>query len=155
MFCMNPTDPYNKFQSRNVKNTPKGDYNCGGYALGTFSWYCTYPSDMSFTMNDGWCEEAEAWEKTMYMVRNMIADFCGKVRMLYHQSQLERNEYLVAFRISSDGDFHYIKKMGNGHWYHKRGACHWIEQMTEEEVFETNWCWDRYDGPIVLLAVKK
>lgn len=154
MFCMNPTDPFNKLQNRNIKNTPRGDYNCGGYALGTFSWYCPYPSDMANEMIDGWYEESEAWEKTMYMVSNMIVDFGGRVRMLYHKDQLEHNERLVLFRISSDGDFHYVVNKYNG-YYHKRGACPSIETMTEEEVFETNWCWGRYDGPIVMLAVKK
>lgn len=154
MFCKNTTDPYNKFQNRNVRNTPKSDYNCGGYALGTFSWYCPYPEEVANEMIEGWYEEAEAWEKTMYMVSNMVADFGGRVRMLYHKDQLERNERLVLFRISSDGDFHYVIKKRNG-YYHKRGAFPKIEKMTEEEVFETNWCRNRYDGPIVMLAVKK
>lgn len=32
-------DPLNMRGSRNIRNTDKADYNCGGYALGTFSWY--------------------------------------------------------------------------------------------------------------------
>lgn len=154
MFAMNPYDPYNKFGNRNVKNTDKAEYNCGGYALDTYSWYCPYPRELGAEMCEGWCEELEAWEKTMYMVAYMVADFGGKVRVLYHKDQLERNERLVLFRTSSDGDFHYVVKKRNG-YYHKRGAYHIIEKMTEEEVFETNWCWGRYDGPIVMLAVKK
>ena len=35
-------DPFNKNNKRNVRNTERNTYNCGGYALGTFSWYCPH-----------------------------------------------------------------------------------------------------------------
>ena len=31
-------DDLNLNKTRNVKNTDIDDYNCGGYALGTYSW---------------------------------------------------------------------------------------------------------------------
>ena len=33
------SDPFNTLGLRNINNTIKRYYNCGGYALGTFSWY--------------------------------------------------------------------------------------------------------------------
>ena len=39
-------DPFNKNNNRNLRNTPRRHFNCGGYALGTFSWYCPHsPED--------------------------------------------------------------------------------------------------------------
>lgn len=152
-------DPFNKENKRNLRNTPKQEYNCGGYALGTFSWYCPHDEkdgrgiwhmyDYSFTTRE------EAWIKTVYAVSKMILDFEGNLRMIKSLDQLNKlTERVVAFRLSSDGDFHYVRKNLNGHWYHKRGASVDILEMSEREVFNTNWC-GRYDGPIVLLAIKR
>ena len=38
-------DFFNERQTRNEENTEKKDYNCGGYALRTFSWYLPYEYD--------------------------------------------------------------------------------------------------------------
>lgn len=45
-----PTDPFNFLRNRNVRNTEKITYNCGGYALGTFSWYCPHRREDDFTV---------------------------------------------------------------------------------------------------------
>lgn len=150
-------DPFNHDNRRNIHNTQKHTYNCGGYALGTFSWYCPHPEeennpwhgyDYSFTTRE------EAWVKTMYAVSQMILDFEGKLRMIKSLDQLHKaTERVVAFRLSSDGDFHYVKKDWNG-WHHKRGRSRDILRMNEHDVFNTKWC-NRYDGPIILLAIKK
>lgn len=149
-------DPFNRNNRRNINNTPKENYNCGGYALGTFSWYCPHAEE-----DDSWGSydysfdtREEAWIKTMYAVSKMVLDFEGKLHMIKSLDQLnEATERVVAFRLSSDGDFHYIKKGLNG-WYHKCGASRYIRRMSEHDVFYTNWN-NRYDGPIVLLAIKK
>ena len=149
-------DPFNKNNNRNVRNTPKRNYNCGGYALGTFSWYCPHneEDDTFFGYDYGFDTQEEAWVKTMYAVSKMILDFEGNLRMIKSLEQLHKNtERVVAFRLSSDGDFHYIKKTKNG-WHHKCGASRYIRRMSEHDVFHTNWN-NRYDGPIVLLAIKK
>lgn len=47
-------DKFNSFRTRNQKNTLDGDYNCGGYALGTFNWFLPYNnfnSNYSFALN--------------------------------------------------------------------------------------------------------
>lgn len=152
-------DPYNKNSNRNLSNTDRKTFNCGGYALGTFSWYCPHSEedlkrgqlgyDYSFTSQE------EAWEKTMYCVSRMILDFEGNLRVIERLAQLDKKtERAVAFRLSADGDFHYIKKSANGHWHHKRGRNPLIWRMSEYNVFHTDW-YGRYNGPIVLLAIKK
>ena len=149
-------DPFNKNNNRNVRNTPKRNYNCGGYALGTFSWYCPHneEDDTFFGYDYSFDTQEEAWVKTMYAVSKMILDFEGNLRMIKSLNQLHKNtERVVAFRLSSDGDFHYIKKTKNG-WRHKCGASYYIRRMSEHDVFNTNWN-GRYDGPIILLAIKK
>ncbi len=155
-------DPFNKIANRSLANTQRDTFNCGGYALGTFSWYCPHnpedetPDDWFGMCYDyGFRDREEAWVKTMYAVSKMVLDFEGKLRMITHLEQLDKKtERVVAFRLSSDGDFHYIKKSKNGHWHHKQGASFPIHRMSQHDVFNTDWC-NRYDGPIVLLAIKK
>ena len=147
-------DPFNKQKQRNIRNTDRYDYNCGGYAFETFSWYCPH-TKQDGRLHYGFLTIEEAYEITMYAVSIMIAEFDGKIRMLRSKEELhKRTETLIAFRISSDGDFHYIKKTRSG-WKHKMGSSYPIRKMKEKEVFETNWCGGRYDGPIILLAMKK
>lgn len=155
-------DPFNKQNNRSVKTTPRNTYNCGGYALGLFSWYCPHnPEDEAYLRDYdcmgydyGFRNREEAWIKTMYAVSKMVLDFEGNLRMITDLAQLQKSERVVAFRLSSDGDFHYVKKCYNGKWQHKRGSSYPIYTMTQNEVFNTDWC-GRYDGPIVLLAIKK
>lgn len=151
-------DPFNRDNKRNLLNTQRHTYNCGGYALGTFSWYCPHDEaddttrwgyDYSFTTQE------EAWMKTMYAVSKMVLDFQGNLRMIKSLDQLRKGtERVVAFRLSSDGDFHYIKKSANGQWHHKRGGSFPIWRMSQDEVLNSVWC-NRYDGPVILLAIKK
>lgn len=155
-------DPFNKNNNRNLRNTPRKHFNCGGYALGTFSWYCPHnPEDERSVGWFGWGydysfdTQEEAWIKTMYAVSKMVLDFEGKLRMIKCLEHLDKKtERVVAFRLSSDGDFHYIKKSENGQWHHKRGASAPIHRMSQDNVLHSVWC-GRYDGPVILLAIKK
>ena len=144
-------DPLNFNNTRSIRNTDKYDYNCGGYALETFTWYCPRAEDERVRYSFRNIEQA--YETTLHAVAHMVYEFEGKLRMIRKLKDLKENERAVAFRISSDGDFHYVKKAKNG-WYHKRGGCPRIERMSEYNVFNTDWC-GRYDGPIVLLAIEK
>lgn len=91
----------------------------------------------------------------MYAVTQMVRDFSDRnLRIINEISELGQGEYAIAFRLSSDGDFHYIKRNLIGRWYHKRGASAEILYMSTDEVFHSEWC-GRYDGPIILLAIKK
>lgn len=53
-------DEFNLSNKRNVRNTPRRTYNCGGFALGCFSWYCPREDFFQYAFND----YAEALVKT-------------------------------------------------------------------------------------------
>lgn len=147
-------DPYNLSKTRTEENTTMTAYNCGGYALGLFSWYCPYPNmdkHDKYLMRYHDSRNAIS-KKTFRCVSQMVQEIPG-LRVITKVSDLTYGEYAIAFRLSSDGDFHFIKRNSQGQWSHKRGARCVIEYMTKQEVFCSRWC-DRYDGPIVLLAKK-
>ena len=146
-------DGLNENHHRNINNTYKRAYNCGGYALGTFSWYCPN-SEEEADMWDDWDMSPERMEEvTEVCVDHMLDDFAD-LRVIYSINQVRADEYCIAFRVSSDGDFHYAKLSKNGRWYHKKGASPNIDTMTTSEIFGTDWC-SRYDGPIVLFAKQR
>ena len=148
-------DGFNKNKGRNVGNTNRHAFNCGGYALGTFSWYCPYTEEEDGENGFGWGWDSyeEVVEVTEHCTEQMLKDF-SDLRVINSLSELNKTEYAIAFRVSSDGDFHYVKRGFNGQWYHKRGSCPSIETMTAREVFRTAWCL-KYNGPIVLFAKQK
>lgn len=158
MFRRSVDDQFNLNHKRNLRNTNKRHYNCAGYALGTFSWYCPHDEKDEdgnwFGYDYGFESNEEAWRKTMYAVAQMIRDFSNRgLRIINKVDELHGNEYAFAFRLSADGDFHYIKRNLIGQWYHKRGASLDIDRMTTDEVFNTRWC-GRYNGPIILMAIQ-
>lgn len=143
-------DPLNFNNTRSIRNTDKYDYNCGGYALETFTWYC--PRAREEQVRYSFHNIEQAYEITLHAVAHMIYEFEGKLRMIRKLEDLKPYERAIAFRISSDGDFHYMKKTRSG-WYHKMGSSSCIYRVSEKLVFNSKWC-NRYDGPIVLLAMK-
>ena len=137
-------DNYNVLKERNIRNTEKFDYNCGGYALESFSWYLPRHENIPVGREyDSTIEDC---------VKVMMEDF-PNLRVITSVDDLRENEYAVAFRLSDD-DFHYIKRARNGHWYHKMGNSHDIRTMKKEIVFSESWG-DGYDGEIALLAIAR
>lgn len=139
-------DPENNSNIRNIQNTDRYRFNCAGYALETYSWYC--PTD-GFHFRT-W---EEAIKYTKETVIAMLGDFCD-LRVIDSLNELRSDEYAIAFRLSRDMDFHYIKRDSRGIWRHKRGGDPTIYTMKKQEVFSAVWC-NRYNGPIVLMAKKK
>lgn len=135
-------DEYNSLRKRNVRNTDKRTYNCGGYALESFSWY--------LPRHDGIPTEPDTTIESC--VKAMMEDF-PNLRVITSIDDLRENEYAVAFRLS-DYDFHYVKRAANGHWYHKMGSSNYISTMKEEVVFSESWGYG-YEGEIVLLAITR
>lgn len=158
MFCnyqklLNNSDLFNIQRKRNINNTEKHLYNCAGYALGTFSWYCPNEEDWEYwgTLDD-W-DDMTMLMKTGETVQFMLKDFAGRLRLIGSVEEVNDNEYAIAYRLSRDGDFHFMKKMANG-WHHKRGNTDRIYVESEDYVLKKIWC-DRYDGPIVLMAMRR
>lgn len=151
---LNNSDLFNVQRKRNIDNTEKRLYNCAGYALGTFSWYCPNEKDDGnyWGFMDDW-SDAEMFAKTFETVQFMLKDFKGHLRLIGSVDEVQENEYAIAYRVSSDGDFHFMKKMANG-WHHKRGNTSHIYIETEDYVLNEIWC-DRYDGPIALMAMRR
>lgn len=155
-------DPYNRSNSRNVNNTSKAVYNCGGYALNLFAWYCPWGLDVDENdtplsrayWGDDWFDSNEMFAPTMRCVQNMLAEIPTLRLLTGINDDIASNEYMLAFRISYDGDFHYVKRGNNGIWYHKQGSCREILTMTISELLSKSWC-GRYDGPLVFLANTK
>lgn len=144
-------DLFNRLGERNSENTDQVVYNCGGFALGTFSWYLPQCESAWGCWEDDWSME-EMTELTDDCVAVMLDEF-PDLREIQYLSEVRHDEYAIAFRLSSDGDFHYVRQMHGRTWTHKCGGGE-IQTMTRWEVFNTDWCW-RYNGPIVLLAKKR
>lgn len=155
MFRPGTSDGFNRYSNRNMRNTPKWKYNCAGYALGIFSWYCPYDAEVGHHFGDyDMTDEFSPLRSQALMecITQMLADF-DDLRVIHSLKELEENEYAIAFRLSWD-DFHYMRRADNGHWYEKRGSEDCIRTVTVEEVFSDNWH-GRYDGNIVLFAKGK
>lgn len=144
------SDPYNISGLRNKNNTPAREFNCGGFALGTFSWYCPHSPDDDCQYNYAFKTKEQAIVKTFKVVEYMLNDI-PNLRIIGSLYDLRPNEYAIAFRISTDDDFHFVKRLANGRWTHKRGGNP-IRYMSKEEVFSDCW-FDVYSGPLVLLAM--
>lgn len=155
MFCyydeiLNNRDLFNNEHARNIHNTNTRFYNCAGYALGTFSWYCPYDDYDIFSL----LSDSNTLESiTQQTVSHMLKDFEGKLRVISSLKELRKDEYAIAYRVSSDGDFHFMKK-ARTRWHHKRGRMSTILTESEDNVLNSIWC-GRYDGPIVLMAMRR
>lgn len=134
------------------------DYNCGGFALGTFNWYLPYKKYDETTEDalydireddsldeDGLCDALAD-----YYIEYMEWDL--GLREINNIDDIKEGEHLVAFR-AANYDFHYIRQLSDGTWAQKMGGSE-ITQWTDEEVFAPRWdCWHTYGGRVRLLAV--
>ena len=156
--------------SNSILTLDRYDYNCGGFALGTFDWYV--PSSYEEDYDNETIEQIEVTdirqeyynsrldhydacdEIANYFIKNMCNDLIG-VREIEAESELKENEYLVAFKAAID-DFHYARRLSNGRWFHKMGSCE-ITEIQETQVYDDTW-WLRmtcgYNGRLRLLAVQ-
>lgn len=147
-------NPLNLGYQRNTTNTDICDYNCGGYALGTFSWYC--PEEYE----GQWGRYYMCLKKKKRLYRKvaievLLADF-PDLRVIKSLKELQTDEYAIAFRLADD-DFHFMKRGLNNVWYDKLGASS-IRRLTTKEVFANSWKtpsgMPRYKGKITLFAKK-
>ena len=149
------TDYYN-FNHRTSRNTDLEDYNCGGYALGTFNWYLPYGnyeesiSDLYFGQNMSVNEIAHYYENYL------LNDFFGILRPIKSVNELAEDEQAIAFRVGEE-DFNFCKRGKNGVWYHKPGR-NTIRRIKKSEVFAERWVspdgFTIYDSEIILFALK-
>jgi hypothetical protein len=153
----NSADFFNKLGIRNAQNTRTWEYNCGGYALNTFSWYCPHNETNRYYSS---YNERGMKKTTQNAVAFMLAEF-SDLRVIKDIKELAQDEYAIAFRIggvNGTHDFHFMKRAKNGRWYHKAGGLN-IESIKKEEVFSEEWktgwfCKNLYRGELVLFAKK-
>ena len=138
-------DPLNDSNRRNIRNSNKLSYNCGGYALGTFSWYCPYPPEYE--------GQSVSDIPLQVLIDTMLNDFKGRLRLIKDCKECKRGERVIAFRTSTWDDFHYMLRGRNGLWYHKMGNQEEIRRVSKKIVFSSNW-FNYYYGEIVLFAMK-
>ena len=145
-------DPFNRNNSRNLKNTNRTTYNCAGYALNTFSWYLPCPDDVDDLDDVEWgaYDEIEQNAMAFRFVTQILNDF-PTARLIGSVDELNDDEYAFAFRVGVD-DFHFVKRAKNGQWYAKNGSNPRIERMSERDVFHSEWEDGRYNGAIFLFA---
>ena len=158
-YCLN-LDFFNENRIRNVRNTYVRTYNCGGYALNTFSWYCPHAQNSGRKYRS--TTEYGMQITTDNAVNFMLKEF-KDLRVITDLKELQSNEYAIAFRIGGVGgeqDFHFMKRGKNGKWYHKPGGAD-IQFIEKEKVFANEWVsttwWGQthpYRGKLVLFAKK-
>lgn len=134
------------------KDTHHLYYNCGGYALGTYTWVMPISDwDLNpFNLVCDYYDEKEMREVTDYCL-NVLLNEIEELRVLQSQDDdLLENEVLIAFRISNDGDFHFMRQEKNENfWRHKRG-----NKPCEKFYGDIYKPWfDRYDGPLIFFAL--
>lgn len=156
MNIKNIADELNLERVRNIKNTRKNAYNCGGYALENFAWYCPYTVEQDDNHETPFYTSRNSNELVNKCVDHMVSEYSGDLRVINSIEELKSNEYAIAFRASLENDdFHFAKLGRNGIWYHKRGSNEAIEVMSKKELFGKSWCHGKYDSKLVLMAMKR
>ena len=132
----------------------KGDFNCGGFALGTYDWYI--PQSWHCIFEDDYDDEEQYTQDFDELVtdctNDILEDFSGQIRLIKREEDANKGEIVVFFRLADD-DFHFILKSGNK-YFQKRGSTPCLEETTKEEVYSNEWN-DRYNSRIVIFARKK
>lgn len=166
-------DPYNSERRRNADNTCRNDYNCAGFALRTFSWYCPLPQStydrFEELFEEGFDFEAIENIMTNEMVDTMLSDFSNELRVVEYGQPIKSNEELIAFRFGlnydpdfdfdfmgpwdCDVDFHY-QVLRDGRWQEKNGdgEIHDCDEPDPNIAWSSGWL--VYGGPLIFLARK-
>lgn len=153
-------DFFNLRGLRNADNTDCREYNCGGFALETFSWYepSYFNGDGCFLCED-LAEEGYDIESIQEIlcsncVDSILEDFGEKIRVVQRETDLKTDEELIAFRVDSGyendyetQDFHF-RVFRDGRWQEKSG--HGLIHDTDDPD-EDIWN-ERYLGPTIYLA---
>ena len=143
-------DPLNMFGSRNIRNTDKADYNCGGYALGTFSWYLPSRTREEYTDIMGHADIGDmdtALTLASEAIVNELSGWSTVPFALVMERKYSPKDYeIVAMRFCYY-DFHFWKLGRNWNWYDKMGVCKQIDRHAFNDV---RYKWNgRYDSPVV------
>lgn len=139
-------DYLNRLHLRNEENTDRVDYNCGGYAFETYSWYS--PGDFSEDEDSVSGFLLNIMDSDLYYevdIPELLFDFCieGILKTFPTYKRISEEEArclplstkIIAFRTYFEdfGDYDYhFKVRKNGVWSHKRGSSK-IKECTLEK----------------------
>lgn len=140
-------DPLNCNRTRNEGNTYYGDYNCGGWALGTFSWFVPYRAPVeryhclaSTEVEEdlrNLLEDQFLWEDVEFLLNTF-----SNLTMINSLNDVSKDATVIAYRIGVfeddyeeewDYDFHF-KVRRHGHWTEKCGGGA-VKEVKEQDVF--------------------
>lgn len=144
------SDPFNTLGIRNINNTVKRQYNCGGYALGTFSWYWPGRTEeehdkiMEYVANEDWDNALELAAGAI--IRELPGWMVVPFNLIMERKYSPKEYEVVAMRFCVF-DFHFWKLGRNWNWYDKMGSTKCIHRHAFEDVRRI-WC-HRYNSPIV------
>ena len=132
-------------------------FNCGGFALGTCKWEHFDCYDKQGYEPFGGRTNKQRYRAMSRMTwkcaQEMLAKYPRQLRLIKSEDEKLSYEEVFFFRLSSDGDFHFVLKHGRK-YFHKRGNIPRLNEMSKEEVYSSAWC-GRYDGPILIFAKTK
>jgi hypothetical protein len=149
--------------SQDVVERHDNEYNCMGFAIGTYEWESL--EDFEYT------DDLEDEDEDAVSLRSSICYECAlkltllslyienypRMRVLESRyEKLEDDEYLIAMKVSED-DYHFCRQMDDGRWYEKCGSGP-IRECTNTAYDEEWWslCGQfHYDSNTVYLAVTK
>lgn len=156
-------DEFNEFGTRNKKNVERWQYNCGGFALGTYNWICPYDTEEEgeeYIDFDYWADDSDEVdfnERAEYTAEWMLNNIPGLRRVDSPDAKLEDGEWLIGYKVgrgpSWDGDFHFIKQTPSGRFYHKPGG-NTIRRMGKAEALSSSWSDGAYTSKTIWLARK-
>lgn len=133
------------------------NFNCGGFALGTCEWerFICFDRRQEYCFNQrNFYKRYRAMGKITYQcAQELLEKYPRQLRLVKDESEKLSYEEIFFFRVSSDGDFHFVLKHGRK-YLHKRGNTPWLDEMSKEEVYSSAWC-NRYDGPMLIFAKTK
>lgn len=143
-------DPLNKRGSRNIRNTDKADYNCGGYALGTFSWYLPSRTREEYTDIMGHADIGDMDVALTLASEAIVAELPSwsivPFALVMERKYSPKDYEIVAMRFCYY-DFHFWKLGRNWNWYDKMGCR---EQINRHAFNDARNVWnDRYDSSVV------
>ena len=136
--------------SRNIRNTDKADYNCGGYALGTFSWYLPSRTREEYTDIMGHADIGDMDTALTLAAEAIVSELPGwsivPFALVMERKYSPKDYEVVAMRFCYY-DFHFWKLGRNWNWYDKMGGCRQIDRHAFNDV---RYKWNsRYDSPVV------
>lgn len=135
MILSSNVDYLNDKKTRNKVNTMISDYNCGGWALKTFSWYLPYNEDNHFDLAEelykyGWSKEEVQEEILQNDFEILLKDFSDKLIPIDSIEDAKEGDTVIAYRLyveffdennMVDTDFHF-RVRENGSWTEKCGG---------------------------------